>query len=290
MSPLERDLIRWERGEVTLEDVEAAHPEVGIHELVRVHTRLSMLRAIPMPDVERAWSMTISRLDDRAEPMMARMRAWVRKPLIASFASVVMTGGAAYAAGVDPVERAVDGAWAGLTRVVTKESRDARDVAAEEEREAAAAEETTSESAPVVTSTEPPGHDDDGEHGKSKTKGKSADHRKDEQNRHRGWVNKKDKDKVKEEKAKPPKPATPGNPGGNSSANGGGSDNAAPPAPSDGNGSDKKDDASAHSEASDGSAAPAEDPPAPPAPPANSNAGGNGGGNGQSKAKDKTRL
>lgn len=117
MSSLERDLIRWENGELTLEEVESAHPEAGVRELMRLHTRLSMLRAIPLPDVEKAWTMTLPRLEapSRAKPVRvaaparsSRLRDWARRPLAASFAALVMSGGAAYAAGVEPVQRAVD--------------------------------------------------------------------------------------------------------------------------------------------------------------------------------------
>ena len=116
MSSLARDLIRWEKGELTLEQVESAHPEAGVRELMRLHTRLSMLRAIPLPDVEKAWSMTLPALEGgstqrtaAAPPRSSRLRDWARRPLAASFAALFMSGGAAYAAGVEPVQRAVDG-------------------------------------------------------------------------------------------------------------------------------------------------------------------------------------
>ncbi|MGH2806634.1 MAG: hypothetical protein ACRDKT_05105 [Actinomycetota bacterium] len=272
MTWLERDLVRWENGELTLEDVETAHPDVGIRELVRVHTRLAMLRAIPMPDVEHAWSMTVSKLEDRGAPAMQRLRAWVRKPLIASFASVVMTGGAAYAAGVDPVERAVDRAWAGITKVVTRDTVDARDIAAENEDAGTTDELTTTETDPVVVETPPPGDDADGEHGKSKSKGNSADHRKDEANKHRGWVHKKDKkEKGASSGGAVAAPGKSKEPKGSSAS---------------ASGDPGKDKSSAHTEAADdsgGGPAPVEqEPPAPPAPPATSNAGGNGKGKGKS--------
>lgn len=275
MTTLENDLIRWESGELTLEDVESMHPDVGIRELVRVHTRLAMLRAIPMPDVDRAWTMTVSKLEPRSEPALQRMRGWVRKPLIASFASVVMTGGAAYAAGVGPVERAVDRAWEGVKNVVTRDSHDARDVASENDESQETEVTETEVEAPTVAETPPPGDDADGERGKSKSKGASEDHRKDEANKHRGWVHKKDK---KEKSAKPETPADGAEPPGQSKE----SNEQSPSSNAGGPGGDKS---SAHTEAADDSGAEAapveEEPPAPPAPPAHSNAGGNG------KSKDK---
>lgn len=131
MNALERDLIRWENGEMTLEQVERAHPEAGVRELMRLHTRLSMLRAISLPDVEKAWSMTLPMLDRgmtsepvRSPARSSRLRDWARRPLAASFAAVVMSGGAAYAAGFEPVQRAVDRVWDRAKEVTGLEGSD----------------------------------------------------------------------------------------------------------------------------------------------------------------------
>lgn len=111
MSTLETALARWENGETTLEELELSHPETGVRDLVGLHTQLSMMGAVPLPDVDRGWNALRSNLPDRPTPALERLRSWARRPLLASVAAVVVSGGVAYAAGVEPVQRFVDGTW-----------------------------------------------------------------------------------------------------------------------------------------------------------------------------------
>ena len=202
MSSLAQDLLRWEKGELSLEEVERAHPEAGVRDLMRLHTRLSMLRAIPLPDVDRAWSMTLPRLEGSPKPVpevtpvrvparSSRLRDWARRPLAASFAAVVMSGGMAYAAGVEPVQRAVDG-------MVDR----ARDMTGMGEPNGGEDEVTTtapsdaSEVDPASNGATPPGKERSDEvRGQGKEKGPNHGRRE------FGHSHKKDK-KVKEEKEK----------------------------------------------------------------------------------------
>ncbi len=292
MSSLAQDLIRWEKGELTLEEVERAHPEAGVRDLMRLHTRLSMLRAIPLPDVDRAWSMTLPRLEGPPAPgsqpvrvlkRSSRLRDWARRPIAASFAAVVMSGGMAYAAGVEPVQRAVDG--------MVDRARDMTGFGnksdGEDEFNAATSEDSideTTNDGDVTTDS-----DETEEHGKSESRGNSAAHRKDDENRHRGHVNKKD-GKPKDKESHPGKADAPGltgeNPGKGTPPVSPGTDDSSKPdkdkndsaAPGAGN-------AEVHVDRPDESTVGGGAAPAPAAPGASGEAHGNGNGSGKDKNK-----
>lgn len=103
----ERDLERWESGEASELSLEFDHPEQDVRGLVELQQRLRGLSSEPAPDPEPGWAALRERL-----PARPRRSAWTpsRLRLVAAVAAALLAAASiAYAAGLGPVRRAIDG-------------------------------------------------------------------------------------------------------------------------------------------------------------------------------------
>jgi hypothetical protein len=107
-----RDASRWERGELSREDLQARHPQVDLTAVSTLERDLEALAEGPAPDVDRIWFMVGSRIDDRSRVERARpsSRGVTSRRAVVALATAAMLGGTsiAYAAGLQPVRRGVD--------------------------------------------------------------------------------------------------------------------------------------------------------------------------------------
>jgi hypothetical protein len=115
MNRLAQDLLRWEAGDLNLTEVETAHPGAEPRALADLYVHLTTLRDEPGPDPAASWNAVRDRLADRPAPVRDRTRRRIARPAALALAAVLATGTVAYAAGVEPVRRVVDGAWDAVT-------------------------------------------------------------------------------------------------------------------------------------------------------------------------------
>lgn len=118
MKELERDLERFERGELSLDALERAHPGEDVRGLAALSERLLALGAEPTPDPEASWSALRERLPERTDRVVVpfRKRRVVRRATVALVAAVLSTT-VAYAAGFGPVRQGVDTLLDGVTKI-----------------------------------------------------------------------------------------------------------------------------------------------------------------------------
>ena len=76
--------------------------------VMRLHDALIEIGSGPVPDPEWSWARMSAALPARRVGLGGHLRAWLRRPLILSFASLVMGTGGAYAAGFQPARVGVD--------------------------------------------------------------------------------------------------------------------------------------------------------------------------------------
>lgn len=97
------DLGRWEKGELSLVELEARHPGHDVGALVGVHARMVALTDQPVPDPEPAWAVLSTAL--AAHPRVAtRRRQPSRRRLVAAIvAAMIAMPAVSYAAAPDAV-------------------------------------------------------------------------------------------------------------------------------------------------------------------------------------------
>jgi hypothetical protein len=108
---LDRDLGRWEIGEISPEELERLHPDTAVAALVALHERLSTIANEEVPDTEAAMERMLLRLPDRAGP--ARRRS--SRVLLLTAAAVLLT--ASMAVAMPGVRSSVTGLAHGVGRL-----------------------------------------------------------------------------------------------------------------------------------------------------------------------------
>lgn len=107
----DRDLERWEQGELSMSDLVALHGSDGAAGMVVLHRRLSTLRAIPVGDPETIWRLIRERLPDAAgHRRTVPFRRRLTRPL-AIAAAAVLIAGTAYAGSPNAVQRYLTSFW-----------------------------------------------------------------------------------------------------------------------------------------------------------------------------------
>lgn len=102
--PLDRDLQRWEAGELSLAEIEARHPGQDVEALVGLHARVARLGSHPVPDPEAAWELLRTRLAPRrSETPRLRPHRSRRRVVAAVVAVVIAAPAVSYAAAPDAV-------------------------------------------------------------------------------------------------------------------------------------------------------------------------------------------
>jgi hypothetical protein len=107
---LDRDLARWEIGEISPEELERLHPDAAVTALVALHERLSTIAHQGVPDAEAAMERMLQRLPDRAPPQRRGSRV-----LLLAAAAVLLT--ASMAVAVPGVRSGVSGLAHGVGRL-----------------------------------------------------------------------------------------------------------------------------------------------------------------------------
>jgi large repetitive protein len=106
MSPrFDEDLSSWERGEISLTDLAARHPDQDVFGLAGLYMCLATAGREPTPDPEEGWDAVRVGL---LEPSVRRFhpgRRWRARSIMAAAALVILTTGIALA--VEPVRRGV---------------------------------------------------------------------------------------------------------------------------------------------------------------------------------------
>jgi hypothetical protein len=110
-SARDRDLERWEEGELSMADLVALHGSDGAAGLVVLHRRMSALGKSPVGDPEAAWRAIRERLPDLAgHRRTVPLRRRLTRPL-AIAAAAALIAGTAYAGSTDAVQRYVTSFW-----------------------------------------------------------------------------------------------------------------------------------------------------------------------------------
>jgi hypothetical protein len=111
ISARDRDLGRWERGELSMADLVALHGNDEAAGLVAVHRRMSALGTSPVGDPEAVWHAIRERLPARAGYLRtAPLRRRLTRPL-AIAAAAVLIAGTAYAGSPNMVQRYLTSFW-----------------------------------------------------------------------------------------------------------------------------------------------------------------------------------
>jgi hypothetical protein len=98
---LDSDLGRWERGELSLEELEARHPNRPVREIVSLHNYLTSLRTEPTPSPSNGLSF-LTGLPSGHGPRR-ELRARLQRPMVVAAAVTLLTAGLAF--GLEPVRR-----------------------------------------------------------------------------------------------------------------------------------------------------------------------------------------
>lgn len=102
------DAVRWESGELSLDELEARHPGRDVRGLADLSGRFAAIAESPTPDPEASWTALRDRLPVRMWTP-ERVQRRVRRSLVAAAAAAMLAGTSiAYAAGVEPVRHQVD--------------------------------------------------------------------------------------------------------------------------------------------------------------------------------------
>lgn len=114
---LEEDLERWEAGFAPLAELEERHPGSEVHDLTKLHRRLTALGREATPDPESGWQRLSARLQEpepgtilvgRTKPSHRRMLTRRRVAVLGLAAALTLTGGLAAADVLpDPAQDAV---------------------------------------------------------------------------------------------------------------------------------------------------------------------------------------
>jgi hypothetical protein len=108
---LDRDLARWEIGEISPEELERLHPDAAVAALVALHERLSTIAHEGVPDAEAAMERMLQQLPDRAQPAQRRSS----RVLLLAAAAVLLT--ASMAVAMPGVRSSVSGLAHGVGRL-----------------------------------------------------------------------------------------------------------------------------------------------------------------------------
>lgn len=107
----DRNLERWEQGELSMSDLVALHGSDGAAGMVVLHRRLSALRMSPVGDPETVWRIINERLPVVAVPRRTvAFRRRLTRPL-AIAAAAVLIAGTAYAGSPNAVQRYLTSFW-----------------------------------------------------------------------------------------------------------------------------------------------------------------------------------
>jgi large repetitive protein len=101
----DEDLSRWERGEISLTDLAARHPDQDVFGLASLYLRLATAGREPTPDPEDGWDAVRVGLLEPSPRRVHPGRRWRARPVVAAAALVILTTGIALA--VEPVRRGV---------------------------------------------------------------------------------------------------------------------------------------------------------------------------------------
>lgn len=108
---LEDDLARWEADLLSLEELEARHPEEDVRGLVELWARLQAEGQRPAPDPAAGWAVLEPLLEPRQRVVVPLWRKRVvRRAVVLVAAAVLGVGAVAYAAGPEGLRRGVNGA------------------------------------------------------------------------------------------------------------------------------------------------------------------------------------
>jgi hypothetical protein len=99
----DEDLTRWERGEISLTDLAARHPDQDVFGLAGLYLSLATAGREPTPDPEEGWGAVRVGLLDPAPRALHRGRRWTTRSVMAAAALTILTAGLALA--VEPVRR-----------------------------------------------------------------------------------------------------------------------------------------------------------------------------------------
>lgn len=99
----DEDLTRWERGEISLTDLAARHPDQDVFGLAGLYLSLATAGREPTPDPEEGWDAVRVGLLDPAPRALHRGRRWTTRSVMAAAALTILTAGLALA--VEPVRR-----------------------------------------------------------------------------------------------------------------------------------------------------------------------------------------
>ena len=113
-SKFAEDAMRWEAGELPLDELEARHPEQDVRDLAEVWGQLAAIAEGPTPDPEPGWTALRAQLPAPLHRHEGLRRTeglrWRARRTVAAAMAAALIGGTsiAYAAGVEPVRRGVD--------------------------------------------------------------------------------------------------------------------------------------------------------------------------------------
>ena len=128
-SSLERDLARWERGELSVADLGLRHPgRAG--GMVALYQRLTDIGGAAVPDPEPGWVRLRQRLSERPDVVRVRtvgpafvLRRLVARPLALAAALVLLGGAIGYAAAPQAVNHRLSSFWEGVEDLFRDEPR-----------------------------------------------------------------------------------------------------------------------------------------------------------------------
>jgi len=128
-SSLERDLARWERGELSLADLGLRHPgRAG--GMVALYQRLTDIGTAAVPDPEPLWERLWQRLPQRPVMVPARtvgpafvLRRLVARPLALAAALVLLGGAIGYAVAPQAVNHRLSSFWESVEDLFRDEPR-----------------------------------------------------------------------------------------------------------------------------------------------------------------------
>lgn len=128
-SSLERDLARWERGELSPADLALRHPARAAG-IVALYQRLTDIGAAPVPDPALGWERLRERLPQRADVVHVRtvgpafvLRRLVARPLALAAALVLLGGAIGYAAAPQAVNHRLSSFWESVEDLFRDEPR-----------------------------------------------------------------------------------------------------------------------------------------------------------------------
>ncbi len=117
MSGFERDLARWETGQLGFSDLEDRHPDRDVPGIIELRRRLSILATESTPDPEPDWAVLRSRLEEGSTPGAA-LRWGLRRRVTLGFAAAMLTfASIGYGANMGPIRRGVDDLVGAVTSV-----------------------------------------------------------------------------------------------------------------------------------------------------------------------------